>query len=498
MSNNKIYNWIGGEYTKPKDDSTYLDVENPSTQEVIAQVCVSGSADVDEAVKCATKAFQSWSSQTAKSRALILHRVFEVIRDNTDVIVDLIVKEHGKTRAEAVAEVAKGNETVEFACSYPVLARGHTLEVSRGVKCEDMREPIGVVAHIVPFNFPAMVPLWTIPIALVSGNCVILKPSEKVPCTMNMMARLFKEAGIPDGVFNIVNGTKDAVTAICDHPGIAAVTFVGSSGVAKFVANRCQAVNKRVLAMGGAKNYLVALPDCELQATAADIVASFTGCCGQRCMAASVLLALDTQEGFCDRLVEQVVSVCAGLRPGQGKNDMGPLIDAAALARVVAYVEGAEKRGAHLAIDGRKWDTPAQGHWVGPTVIIHPAGTTPDDPCIKDEIFGPVISVIRVSSRAEAIQWENACGYGNAACVYTSSGEAAEWFARRFTSAMIGVNIGVPVPREPFSFGGMGNSKFGDHGDVTGEAAVDFFTRRRKITSRWPVANRSDNQAWFK
>jgi acyl-CoA reductase-like NAD-dependent aldehyde dehydrogenase len=345
-----------------------------------------------------------------------------------------------------------------------------------------------------------MVPLWTIPIALAAGNCVILKPSEKVPVTMSIMADLFKQAGIPDGAFNIVNGTKEAVTAICTHKGIEAVTFVGSSPVAHYVASTCQQAGKRVLAMGGAKNHLIALPDCEREATATDVVSSFTGCGGQRCMAASVLVIVEDQTSeFGDDLIRRIVEKSSKIQLGQGTNQMGPLIDPAAVDRVSRATEDAQKRGMKVLVDGRTWvGSPATGYWLGPTVIEHPKGTTHEDPCLRDEIFGPFISIVRVSSRSEALAFENESGFGNAACIYTSSGDHADWFSKRFTSAMIGVNIGVPVPREPFSFGGMGASKFGCHGDVTGDNAIEFFTRRRKITTRWPIAGNSENLPWFK
>jgi acyl-CoA reductase-like NAD-dependent aldehyde dehydrogenase len=316
---------------------------------------------------------------------------------------------------------------------------------------------------------------------------------------MSIMAKLFKQAGIPNGVFNIVNGTQEVVVSLCKHAEIDAVSFVGSSRVAKIVATTCQQTNKRVLALGGAKNHLIALPDCEREATASDIVASFTGCSGQRCMAASVLLIVEDESSqFSSDLINRIVQKSSQVPVGQLDGQMGPVIDQLALDRITHYIQEAEKRGIEVLLDGRKWNgKPSNGYWIGPTVLLHSNGIT-NDPCLTDEIFGPIISIVKVKSRTEAIKFENSCGYGNAACIYTSSGDNADWFSKRFTAAMIGVNIGVPVPREPFSFGGMGESKFGNHGDITGDGAIEFFSRRRKITTRWPVAGNTDNVPWFK
>lgn len=338
-----------------------------------------------------------------------------------------------------------------------------------------------------------MVPMWTIPISLTMGNCVILKPSEKVPTTMQRIAELMVQAGVPAGVFQIVHGAVDVVTALCDHSDITAVTFVGSSKVANIVSQRCHAVNKRVLALGGAKNHLVALPDCDIGMAARDIVASFAGCCGQRCMAASALLLVDEDKvegdsmGILDALVDQVVSVSGALTAGQGAGQVGPLIDKIAQDRVISYIAEAEASGARILLDGRSWARDhSKGFWVGPTIILH---TNPKDRALQDEIFGPVLSILRVSNRDEAIAIENANPYGNAACIYTERGCNAEWFTRRFRAAMLGVNIGIPVPREPFSFGGLYGtlSKYGNS-DITGDGAMEFFSNRIKITTKWTAS----------
>eukprot|EP01062_Namystynia_karyoxenos_P020410 TRINITY_DN17732_c0_g1_i1.p1 TRINITY_DN17732_c0_g1~~TRINITY_DN17732_c0_g1_i1.p1 ORF type:complete len:534 (+),score=197.43 TRINITY_DN17732_c0_g1_i1:109-1602(+) len=477
----KCDNYIAGEFRAPSSGQ-YVDVTAPADGSVCARCAVSTAADVDAAVQAAKKAFVEWSTVwTIKRRALALMKFHELIVEHEEELARSVVLEHGKCISEARASIQKGNETVEYACSLPQLVQGRILEVSRGVTCQDSKEPLGVVAHIVPFNFPLMVPMWTLPIAIGMGNCAVLKPSEKVPMTLTLkVTELLKKAGIPDGVVNIVNGTVDAVNALCDHPEIQALTFVGSSKVAEIVEDRChKSVNrKRVIALGGAKNHMVAMPDADVGMTATDVTASFTGTAGQRCMAATVLVTV----GQADKLVEAIVAKAGALKPGQGPGEIGPVIDAASQKRILGYIDQAEQSGAKILLDGRSWAQRPQGWWVGPTVIAH---SNRADPALHDEIFGPVLSVIVAESREDAIEIENACQYGNAACIYTSSGAHAEWFCKRFTANMLGVNIGVPVPREPFSFGGMGKSKFGQGGDITGEGAIEFFSRRRKITTKW-------------
>lgn len=383
--------------------------------------------------------------------------------------------------------MAKGNETVEYACSLPQLAQGRSLRVSGNVDCLDRRDPLGVVACIVPFNFPFMVPMWTVPIALVMGNTVVLKPSEKVPMTMFRVAELFERAGFPAGVFNMVQGTREAVEAIIDHPTVKAVTFVGSSPVAKIVSSRCRALAKRCIALGGAKNHLVALPDCEIEGASSDICVSFAGCAGQRCMAASVLMTVGKQEELLSKLVEKAKA----LQPGNGPGELGPVIDTASYNKIISYIEDAEKSGAKILLDGRPWKKES-GNWVGPTIILH---NSPNDKTMKEEVFGPVLSVYEASSWEEAIEIENANPFGNAASIYTTNGGSADWFLSRFRAGMLGVNIGIPVPREPFSFGGLYGtlSKYGDM-DITGDGGMEFFSNRIKVTSKWPTLKRSRDE----
>jgi len=488
MSVTTLSNIVNGELAAPLSKS-YLDVICPSTGEVVAKCPNSNAADVNIAVEGAAAVFDTWSTQyTAKQRAAIMFRFQSLVERNAAELADIICVENGKNVTEALADVAKGNETVEWASSMPQLMNGRILEVSRGITCREQRVPLGVVAAIVPFNFPVMVPMWTIPIALTAGNCVICKPSEKVPSAMNRVAELLTEAGLPKGVFQIVHGAAEVVTSLCDHPKISGVTFVGSSKVAEIVSTRCHGLNKRVLALGGAKNHLIALPDCTVKMAANDIVASFAGCAGQRCMAASVLIVVDTDGGASgDELISTIVDVTSKLELGQGKGQVGPLIDTISKARVHKYIdEGTTKYTAKLLLDGRSKTPPASktgGNWVGPTILLH---TDHNDPSMTDEIFGPVLSIIRVSSWAEAIAIENGNPYGNAACIYTENGGSAQWFTGKFRAAMLGVNIGIPVPREPFSFGGLygTKSKYGDF-DVTGDGAMEFFTNRIKITQKW-------------
>ncbi|CAI5729605.1 unnamed protein product [Hyaloperonospora brassicae] len=483
-------NLINGAFVPPANGQ-YVDVISPSTGHVVGTCALSDDRDVQQAVASGQEAFAQWRRTTVKARAAIMFKFHALLTQFQDELVDLVVRENGKNRTEALASVLKGNETVEYACSLPQVVQGRTLQVSRGITCQEVRDPLGVVACIVPFNFPVMVPMWTIPIALTMGNCVILKPSEKVPLTMTRVAELLVEAGVPSGVFQVINGTVDPVNSLCDHPEIAAVTFVGSSRVAQLVARRCRALDKRVLALGGAKNHLVALPDADVDVASKDIVASYAGCAGQRCMAASVLLLV----GDCSALLDSIVAKSKALTRGTEAGQVGALIDDASKTRVLKYIDEAEAAGVEVLVDGRSWAQQSSGFWVGPTVLLH---TDPKDAAMKDEIFGPVLSVYRVNSFDEALQIENDNEYGNAAAIYTSNGAYAEYFQTRFRAGMIGVNIGIPVPREPFSFGGMygTKSKFGDM-DITGDGCVEFFSTRRKITSKWSAGMTSGDAANF-
>jgi methylmalonic acid semialdehyde dehydrogenase len=476
----ELQNFVAGAYKPPLEARPFVDVTNPADGSVVAKVPLCTAADVDDIVKEAKKAHASWASKTVKTRVQCLFKLKSIMEANADELTDIVVKEHGKTRPEALASLMKGIETLEYACSMPQLIQGRVLDVSTGVQCRESREPLGVVASVVPFNFPVMVPFWTVPIAIACGNCVILKPSEKVPMTMNRIAQMMNEAGVPPGVFNLVNGAVDAVNALIDHPDVKAFTFVGSTPVAKLLSQRCRSIPKKALCLGGAKNHLVVLPDADIEMTTGDIMNSFAGSAGQRCMAASVMLMVGEQKACLDRLCEKASAVKAG----QGAGECPPVIDAAAVTRITKYINDAEAAGAKVLVDGRTWTGTAnggKGFWVGPTIIQH---TSPDDAAMKEEIFGPVLSVYICKDKDEAIKIENSSPFGNAASIYTSVGQHADWFTKRFDAAMVGVNIGVPVPREPFAFGGWNDSKFGDM-DITADGGIEFFTKRRKITTKW-------------
>lgn len=468
--------------------TTSLPLTNPETGEVIAHVPESNAADVDVAVRAAVEAWPAWRDTPVKVRVEVLFRFKTLLEANLQELTALVVREHGKNRAEAEAEVLKGIETVTYATGLSDILTGRVLEVSRGVTCQEMRRPLGVVASIVPFNFPAMVPLWTLPIAIGCGNCLIMKPSEKAPLTVMRMAELLGEAGCPAGVFSVVQGTEAAVQGLAKHPSIAAVSFVGSSRVAEIVDTMARASGKRALCMGGAKNHLIVMPDADEDMTVSDIMNSAFGSAGQRCMAASVLLVVGKgRQSFLNALVQRAKSLEAGQAAGQ----IGPLIDAVAQARVIRYIEECPQHGGRVLLDGRAWATEqrlSSGSYVGPTVLLHASN---QEPAMREEIFGPVLSVLEVGTLDEAIKIQNASPYGNAASIYTTSGANA-LEVQRLSAGMLGVNIGIPVPREPFSFGGTRRSKFGDASDITGIGAVGFFTELVKITTKWAPSRRGD------
>ena len=451
-----------------------LDVYSPINGEIISQVNMSGKDAINEAVKTASAAFEEWSQKTLKERVQVFFKYKQLLEENMDELSELIQEENGKTFGEAKAEIEKSIEVTEFACSLPQIASGEIQEVSRGVECRINRAPLGVVASITPFNFPSMVPNWTIPNAIALGNAMILKPSEQVPLSANRLAELLHDAGLPDGVLNIVHGGQEAVEAICDHPGIEAITFVGSTKVAKIVYQRGAASLKRMLALGGAKNHLIVLPDAHPEMAASNIAASMSGCAGQRCMAASAMVAV----GESDHIIEKLCAEAKNIIPGE---NLGSVISQAAKERIEGYISEAEEQGAEILVDGRGADVNGKGYYVGPTVIDH---VTPDMKIASEEVFGPVLAIMRTDTIDEALAIENSSAYGNAASVFTQSGKMADYVAENASAGMIGVNIGVPVPREPFSFGGWNESKFGS-GDITGTSSIDFWTKLKKTTTKW-------------
>ena len=474
MKYSQVTNCINGEQIS--GNGQMLEVFSPLNGQVISEVPLSSADVVDEAVTAARGAFPAWSALTLKERVQIFFRYRQLLEKYRTELVALVSEENGKTSAEAAAEVDKSIELTEFATSLPQLCAGKIEIVSRGVECRSERHPLGVVASISPFNFPNMVPNWTIPNALALGNTMILKPSEQVPLSANRIAEILAEAGLPKGVLNVVHGAQAAVEAICDHPGIDAVSFVGSTKVAKIVYQRATSNLKRALCLGGAKNHLIVLPDANEEMTASDVAASMTGCAGQRCMAASAMVAVGKVDAIIDRLCEETKKIVPG-------KNLGAIISQQAKERIEGYIAEAEAQGAKILVDGRDATVEGKenGYYVGPTVIDF---VTPDMKIAKEEVFGPVLAILRTSTLDEAIEIENNSPYGNAASVFTQSGGLAKYVADHASAGMIGVNIGVPVPREPFSFGGWNESKFGT-GDITGESSIEFWTKLKKTTTKW-------------
>ncbi len=475
MKYNAVKNYINGEFVDASTSKS-LDVFSPVDGKHLSTVPLSAVTDLDAAVAAAKKAFPIWSRTPIKERVQVFFRYRTLLEKHLVELAELCSEENGKIYSESVAEIEKCIELTEFAVSLPQLVTGEVLEVSRGVECRTEHAPLGVVASIVPFNFPSMVPNWTMPNALALGNCMIIKPSEKVPLSCGRIAELLKEAGLPDGVFNIVHGDVEIVEAICDHPGIEAVSFVGSTKVAKIVYQRATQNLKRCLALGGAKNHLLVLPDAITGMTAQNVIASMSGCAGQRCMAAGAMVGV----GAIDHIVEKICEEARKIIPGK---NLGAVITKESKERIERYIDEAEKNGAKILVDGRKVIVEGKegGYYVGPTVIDY---VTPEMSVAKEEIFGPVISILRVATVDEALAIENANPYGNAASVFTQNGGAARYIIDRASAGMIGVNVGVPVPREPFSFGGWNESKFGV-GDITGKSSIEFWTKLKKSTTKW-------------
>lgn len=476
---------IGGCWTEARTDR-FTEIWNPSTGEVIGRTPLCGADDVDRAVQAAMAAFPAWCDTPAADRARILFRFRELLSRNAEDVARICTREHGKTLSESRASVQRAVENIEFACALPSLLMGECIkDVAPGVDCETIRHPLGVVAGIAPFNFPAMVPLWMYPNALVCGNCFILKPSERVPLSSIRIAELLIEAGLPAGVFSIVHGDKPCVDALLTHPDIKAVSFVGSTRVAKYIYETGSAHGKRVQAAGGAKNHVVIMPDAELDPTIRGVLHSAFGCAGERCMAGS--LALPVGE-IADRFVARLCAAAAAIRVGRtdvtdSPAGMGPVITGQHLERVRGYIDSAEREGAKIVLDGRKLTVPDApgGYFVGPTVIDH---VRPEMTVAREEIFGPVLPVVRVKALDEAIQLGDRCGYGNGAVIFTNSGPAARRFKHAFGAGMIGINVGVPAPMAWFPFTGWKDSFFGDL-HIQAREGMTFYTQQRMIMTRW-------------
>lgn len=476
--------WIGGQ-PAASASGRRGEVTNPATGQPIRTVPFADAADVDRAVGAASAALPEWRATPALRRSRLLTRFRELMEQHQKELARLIVEEHGKVLPDAMGSVQRGIEVVEFACGAPHLLKGEIAgRVGRDVDAYSHLQPVGVCAGITPFNFPAMVPLWMFPMALACGNTFVLKPSEKVPSASVRMAELLKEAGVPDGVFNIVHGDKAAVDALLAHPGVGAISFVGSTGVARHVYQTAAAAGKRVQALGGAKNHAVVMPDADLDFTADALAGAAYGSAGERCMAISVAVAVGEAA---DPLVERLAERARALRVGPGTADgmdMGPLVTRAHRDRVRGYVDAGAAQGAALVVDGRGLVVPGaeQGFFLGPTLFDR---VTPDMTIYQDEIFGPVLVVVRVGSLDEAIALVNRNPYGNGCAVFTRSGAAARRFEDEVEVGMVGVNVPIPVPMAFFSFGGWKQSLFGDL-HVHGMEGVKFYTRTKAVTSRWP------------
>ncbi|MDV8147266.1 MULTISPECIES: CoA-acylating methylmalonate-semialdehyde dehydrogenase [Arthrobacter] len=478
---NIVEHWINGSYV-PVGERT-APVTNPATGKVTAQVALASTEDSNAAIAAAKAAFPAWRDTSLARRTQVLFAFRELLNSRKDELAAIITSEHGKVLDDALGEVTRGQEVVEFACGIPHLLKGsYTENASTKVDVHSVRQALGPVAIISPFNFPAMVPMWFFPLAIAAGNTVIIKPSEKDPTAVNWMAELWKEAGLPDGVFNVLHGDKVAVDALLTHPDVKAVSFVGSTPIAKYVYQTATAHGKRVQALGGAKNHMIVLPDADLDLAADAAVNAGFGSAGERCMAISALLAVGD---IADDLVAKIAQRANSLRTGDGLRgcDMGPLVTAQHRDKVAGYVDAGEAAGATIVVDGRTIspDAEGEGFFVGPTLFDN---VTTDMSIYQDEIFGPVLSVVRVDTYDQALELINSNPYGNGTAIFTNDGGAARRFENEVEVGMVGINVPVPVPMAYYSFGGWKNSLFGDT-HAHGTEGVGFFTRGKAVTSRW-------------
>ncbi|WP_167041079.1 CoA-acylating methylmalonate-semialdehyde dehydrogenase [Salinibacterium sp. ZJ454] len=482
LAEKTVEHWVGGASYAGESTRTGP-VYNPATGVVAREVRLATSADVDAAVQTAKAAFPGWADTSWAKRQQVMFAFRELLNARKDEVAAILTAEHGKVTSDALGEVARGLEVVEFACAMSSHAKGEFSEnVSTGVDVYSLRQPVGVVGIISPFNFPAMVPLWFFPIAIAAGNTVVLKPSEKDPSAANWLAQLMKEAGLPDGVLNVVHGDKEAVDALLTHPDVASISFVGSTPIARYIYETASKNGKRVQALGGAKNHMLVLPDADLDLTADAAVNAGFGSAGERCMAISVVVAV---EPVADELIAKISERMSGLTVGDGTRgcDMGPLITKEHRDKVAGYLDVAQQDGATVVVDGRgvHADGAADGFWLGPTLIDK---VSTSSKVYQDEIFGPVLSIVRVSSYDEGLELINASRYGNGTAIFTNDGGAAKRFQREVQVGMIGINVPIPVPVGHFSFGGWKDSFFGS-AKAYGPEAVNFFTREKAITSRW-------------
>ena len=465
------------------DSARSGDVYNPATGKITAKVDFATPELIDHGVKVAKKAQEQWAQASLAKRVQVLFAFREILNARKEEVAKLITAEHGKVLSDALGEVTRGLEVVEFACGIPHLLKGAYSEgASTNIDVYSIRQPLGVCAIISPFNFPAMVPMWFFPIAIAAGNAVIIKPSEKDPSAINLVAEFWKEAGLPDGVFNVIHGDKVAVDSLLSHPDVASISFVGSTPIARYIYENGTKNGKRVQALGGAKNHMLVLPDADLDLAADAAVNAGFGSAGERCMAISALVVV---EPVADELIKKISERMTGLKTGDGSagSDMGPLVTAVHRDKVASYIDAGVSAGAKLVVDGRnpKVNGAAEGFWLGPTLFDQ---VTPEMSIYKDEIFGPVLSVIRVSSYDQGLELINKHQYGNGTAIFTNDGGAARRFQNEVQVGMIGINVPIPVPTAYYSFGGWKNSLFGDT-HAHGMEGVHFFTRGKVVTSRW-------------
>jgi malonate-semialdehyde dehydrogenase (acetylating) / methylmalonate-semialdehyde dehydrogenase len=484
-----VTHWIGGR-REPGTSARAGDVFNPATGERARAVALGGAADVDKAVRAASAAFPGWAGTPPLLRARVMFKFKELLDREAESLARLITAEHGKVLSDARGEVTRGAEVVEFACGIPQLLKGEFTEsVGRGIDSWSARQPLGVCAGITPFNFPAMVPMWMFPVALACGNTFVLKPSERDPSASLRIAELLKEAGLPNGVFNVVQGDKAAVDALLEHPLVAAVSFVGSTAIAEYIYKTAAAHGKRVQALGGAKNHMVVMPDADMDQATDALMGAAYGSAGERCMAVSVAV---TVGGAADRLLEKLAPRVRGLKVGPGTDpeaEMGPLVTKQHLEKVSGYVDLGVEEGAKLVVDGRslKLQGYEEGFFLGGCLFDE---VRPEMRIYKEEIFGPVLGVVRAKDFAEAVRLVDAHEYGNGTAIFTRDGDAAREFASRVQAGMVGVNVPIPVPMAFHSFGGWKRSLFGDMA-VHGPEGVRFYTRLKTVTARWPTGIRA-------
>ncbi|QOR45779.1 CoA-acylating methylmalonate-semialdehyde dehydrogenase [Trueperella pecoris] len=477
--------WIDGqEYLGTPEK--YVDVENPATGEISATLALASQADLDHAVAVANKAQKEWALTSLAQRVAIMHKMRQLVLDHQDNLARAIVAEHGKDYSDAIGEIQRGRETLDFACSINTSLKGEfSFDVSRGVDVHTIRQPVGVVAGICPFNFPVMVPMWMHPLALATGNAFILKPATSTPTASLLIAKLYQEAGLPDGLFNVVAGTRTMVTQILEHPSIDAISFVGSTPVARIIQEVGTKHGKRVQALGGANNHAIVLPDADLEFAAHHISAAAFGAAGERCMALPAVITVG--EGTADKLAALVKEHAQKIKVGMGLEEgvnMGPVIDATAKKRIVSLIDDAEAGGADVVLDGRDLvvDGYEKGYFIGPTILTH---VTYDMDIYREEIFGPVLTIHEARSYEEAIDIVNAQPFGNGSAIFTNDGGMARRFQLDVEAGMVGVNVPIPTPVAYYSFGGWKGSLLGDH-HIHGPEGVRFYTKVKVITSRWP------------